>query len=57
MNMKVVNDCAERGVSLIQKYNSSITMNENQKQYLLRAVDIHRKLFPTSSKETLKFKD
>jgi len=31
-NMKVVNDFAERGVALIQNYNSILTKNESQKQ-------------------------
>jgi hypothetical protein len=48
--MKVVNDCAERGIALITEFNASITKNETQKQYLLRLVDIHRKQFPVPSK-------
>lgn len=51
--MKVVNDCAERGIALIQKFNSSITKNEKQKQYLLRLVDLHRKKFPIASKSNV----
>ena len=34
--MKVVNDTAERGISLIQKYNETLTKIEEQKQFLLR---------------------
>ncbi|KAJ8964631.1 hypothetical protein NQ314_004740 [Rhamnusium bicolor] len=30
--MKVVNDCAERGIALIQKFNSRITKNEKKKK-------------------------
>jgi len=33
--MKVVNDSAERAIALMQQYNSSLTKNEEQKQYLL----------------------
>ena len=33
--MKVVNDCAERGIALITTYNSCLTKDEEQKQYLL----------------------
>lgn len=48
--MKVVNDCAERGIALISTFNSSITKDEQQKQYLLRVVDLHRKKIPVASK-------
>lgn len=51
--LKVVNDCAERGIALVNKFNSSITKNEEQKQYLLRLVDLHRKKYPTSSKTNI----
>lgn len=51
--MKVVNDCAERGIALIQKFNSSITKNEEQKQYVLRVVDLHRKKYSVASKSNI----
>lgn len=51
--MKVVNDCAERGIALIQAFNKSITKNEEQFQYLLRLVQLHRTKFPTCKKATL----
>ena len=51
--MKVVNDCAERGIALIQTFNTTITKNEEQFQYLLQLVQLHRKQFPTSKKATL----
>jgi hypothetical protein len=54
-DMKVVNDCAERGVALITSYNSSITKNE-EKQFLLHAVDIHQKAIPTALKHNIKTK-
>ena len=35
-SVRVVNDLAERGVVLIQEFNSSLTRDEEQKQYLLQ---------------------
>ena len=40
-NLVCVNDCAERGVALIQTFNASITKDEAQKQYLLQVVEKH----------------
>jgi hypothetical protein len=57
MRMKVVNDTAERGIALIQKYNGTITKDEDQKQFLLRFVQRHRKLYPTSLKASLLLND
>lgn len=54
--LKVVNDCAERGVALIQTYNSALTKDESQKQYLLQLVSSHRKLFPEATKAALVMK-
>lgn len=51
--IKVVNDCAERGVALITQFNDKLTKNEEQKQYLLQVVENHRKQFKTSEKTTL----
>ena len=51
--MKVVNDCAERGIALITSFNKSVSKDENQKQFLLRLVDRHQKEFPVASKSTL----
>lgn len=48
--MKVVNDIAERGVALIEQFNDSLTKNEDQKQYILQVVQMHRKRFPNSNK-------
>ena len=39
-----VNDCAERGVALIQDFNSA-TKDKMQKQFLLQVVEQHRKYF------------
>lgn len=51
--LKVVNDAAERGVALIQSFNSVITNQEEQKQYLLQVVEKHRQTFPNANKSTL----
>jgi hypothetical protein len=51
--LKVVNDAAERGVSLIQNFNAVITNQEEQKQYLLQVVEDHRQRFPVSKKSTI----
>ena len=52
--LRVVNDCAERGIALITSFNSALTKDESQKQYLLQLVTSHRKKFPVPTKETLK---
>jgi hypothetical protein len=52
-HLKVVNDAAERGVALIQEFNSTITIHEEQKQYLLQVVELHRKQHPTAAKSSL----
>jgi len=51
--MKVVRDCAERGIALVEEYNSSLTKDEEQKQFLLRLVDLHKKQFPVAMKPTM----
>jgi hypothetical protein len=52
-HLRVVNDNAERGVALIEEYNSIITKKENQKQYLLQVVKDHRTQFPDCLKRTI----
>ena len=49
-SFKVVNDLAERGVALVQEFNSSLTRNEEQKQYLLQVVEHHRRQFAEPTK-------
>src|SRR6218665_1131953 len=51
--LKVVNDAVEHGVALIQSFNSVITNQEEQKQYLLQVVEKHRLFFPNANKSTL----
>ena len=53
LNLKVVNDTAERGVKLIQDYNSILTNDEDQKQYLLQVVQQQRRNFPDASKNRI----
>jgi len=53
MSLKVVNDAAERGISLIQSFNAVISNQEEQKQYLLQVVEKHRRDFPDPNKSTL----
>lgn len=51
--LAVVNDVAERGVSLIEDYNRCLTKNEEQLQYLLLAISEHRKKYPNCNKSNL----
>ncbi|KAG0718962.1 hypothetical protein GWK47_051478 [Chionoecetes opilio] len=48
--MKVVNDAAERGIALATSFNSIITKDEDQQQYLLKVVAKHRREQPSTSK-------
>jgi hypothetical protein len=52
-HLRVVNDCSERAIALIQTFNCSITKDENQKQYLLQLVEQHRKEYPHYTKAVL----
>jgi len=51
--IKVVNDTAERGVKLIEEYNSILTKHEEQKQYQLKIVKDYKIKYPDSNKSTL----
>lgn len=51
--LRVVNDCAERGVALVQSFSGKITKDENQLQCLLQVVENHRKQFPNVNRDTL----
>lgn len=42
-HLKVVNDVAERGVKLATDYATSLTHNEDQRQYLYQVVEEQRK--------------
>ncbi|XP_060809908.1 uncharacterized protein LOC132904007 [Amyelois transitella] len=55
--LKTVNDTAERAVKLMQDFHGLITIEEEQKQFLLRFVQEHRKIYPDcKKKKTLKRK-
>lgn len=47
--LKVVSD-TERGIALIKKYNESVR-DEQQKQFLLRVVEHHRKVVTKRTKQ------
>lgn len=52
-SLSVTNDVAERGVALMKEYNSTLTTDEVQKQYLLQVVEKHRKDYPVCSKSAI----
>lgn len=52
-NLACVNDCAERGVALIQNFNATITKDEEQKQFLLQVVEKHRLNFSKCNRDNL----
>lgn len=52
-NLQVVNDTAERGVKLMEEFNTVLTKKEDQKQFLLQVVKDYRKKFPYSTKKGL----
>ena len=52
-SLSVTNDVAERGVALIESFANTVTRNETQLQWLLQAVEDHRKRTPTFSKGAL----
>ena len=52
-SLKAVNDTVKRAVKLKQDFQRKITAKEEQKQYLLRCVQEHRKLYPDCKKQTL----
>ena len=51
--VRVINDTAERGVSLITEYNQTLTKNEKDFQYLLQVVKRHREMYPNCNKTAL----
>ena len=51
--LAVVNDRAERGVTLIQDFNKKLTRGEEQLQFLLQVVTDHRRQFPDCAKKTI----
>jgi len=51
--LKVINDHAERGVALVQRYNKILTKTKEQFQFLLQVVSQHQKKFPDSRKSPI----
>jgi len=49
--LTVVNDTAERCVKLIHDFHGLITVEEEQKQFLLRCVQEHRGMYPDYNKK------
>jgi len=49
----IINDTAERAVKLMDDFNASLTLYEEQKQYVLLCVQEHRTTFPNCEKSTL----
>ncbi|GBN77104.1 hypothetical protein AVEN_67420-1 [Araneus ventricosus] len=45
-HLSVVNDTAQRGVKLTQDFNGLLTVDEEQKQFLLQCVEDHKKQYP-----------
>ncbi len=52
LNVEVVNDCAERGIHLINDFKNS-TFDENQQEYLFQVVENHRKRIDSLKKSDL----
>lgn len=55
-SLTVVNDVAERGVKLMSDFNTSLSKNEDQVQFILQTVSDYRKRHPKATKSTLKTK-
>ena len=51
--INVINDCAECGVALISQCNEILTKNEEQRQYLLNAVQQYRDKIKSAKKSSL----
>lgn len=52
-NMLVINDVSERKVKLMEEYNTVLTTDEEQKQFLLLTVENYRKTYPSYAKKSL----
>ena len=47
----VVNDTAERGDKLFEEFNTLLTKDEDEKQFLLQVVEVNSKAVPTEAKK------
>ncbi|CAH1647379.1 unnamed protein product [Spodoptera littoralis] len=56
LKLRAVNDTAERAVKLMQDFHGKITVDEEQKQFLLRCIQEHRVKYPDCRRMTLKRK-
>ena len=54
LNLKVINDAAERTVKLGSDYGEKIVKGDNQKQALLQGVELHRQVHEKPTKEYMK---
>ena len=51
--LAVVNDHAERAIALIKEFNNALTTTEEERQLLLKAVHVNRKLIPEKTKKAM----
>lgn len=52
-NFKIVNDIAERAVSLTEKYNNILATQENGRQYILQVARKYNKQIPDAEKQNV----
>ena len=52
-NLKVTNDCAERGVKLISDFANILTKNSDDRQNIIQVVERQRERYPDVKKTTL----
>jgi len=52
-SLKIVNDTVERAVKLMEQYNAILTLDEDQKQFILKYVQKHWKIYTDCKKSTL----
>lgn len=53
INLNVVNDAAERALKLMTDFNLTLTQDEDDKQFLLQAIEYYRHIFPSHTKSSL----
>ncbi|GBN09789.1 hypothetical protein AVEN_160265-1 [Araneus ventricosus] len=51
--LRAVNDTTGRAVKMVQDFHGLITVEEEQKQFLLRCVQEHMKIYPDDKKQTV----
>ena len=54
--LRTENDTAERAANLMQDFHGLITVEEEQKQFLLCRVQEYMKIYPDSTKQAFKRK-